>query len=763
MLLLDARSRIINGLSVFPDHADPEQWYYMPTAPHLTTRRDSALGVDIPQFMLLGFRGDAGNGGFLNFDCNVGASQAQIDDLAREIANAENLRNAPRIAPIPLEGGTVRLMMLGKDSAAPAPTGTPATPAGPQFVLKMDHSANPSLYGDNQAAFSVQLDQDGFTVMQQVLDGEILPIAVVYSLEFLGLRPAYNIRLKVDWDRVQKHMDESFSASILVFSTEIGKAVDELIDKRAIVLESDTFVAEGDDTKGIIDRRDAALAQVRSMITEAFFNVSLPPWTPEKKPDWERAMDAVGRFATAQSAQAAGGPAAGLMPSFSYKRMDYTRMDKKALNVNFSERVAVKKHIHPQGHLQSLFKTLRDGRVPMDHFVKQVSLDNEWFKKRKLRVTARNDLAADDIASINVRAAYGDKPQNALLTPAALETKFEWFSQIDAGKPLRDVAMEYEVTFKNVDTTKRPARLKSPPWTVDIDNVEIVPRDLYSLITVPVMAENFPWERYSSVEVQLRYADDAHEIAQHDTLRLTKEAPSANWKMFVLDPDKTTFEVKKVFRAIDHRDVEHGWQACDETQVTVRNPFPTRRVVQVVPSVDWTQVQEAFVDFRYEDPANNVLVEESMSFTEGTSSKAFAVDLRNPALKSVFYRISLQYKDSRFVELPESMTNATRIAIKTDTKGHRIVTVRAPSAFERRHLRKATVSLRFEDFAGGLSFADEMVFENGQSSGEFEYDYLDPARMRFEYSVRWLFENGLNKVTDWTASDATELPLQIPN
>jgi hypothetical protein len=599
--------------------------------------------------------------------------------------------------------------------------------------------------------------------MQQVLDGEILPVAVVYSLEFLGLRPAYNIRLKVDWDRVQKHMDESFSTSFLVVSTEIGKAVDELIDKRAIVLESDTFVAEGDDTKGIIDRRDAALAQVRAMITEAFFNVSLPPWTPEKKPDWERAMDAVGRFAANQSAQAAGGPAMGLLPSFSYKRMDYKRMDKKALNVNFSERVAVKKHIHPQGHLQSLFATLRDGRVPMERFVKQVSLDNEWFKKRKLRVTARNDLAADDIASINVRAAYGDQPQNALLTPAALEARFEWFSQIDAGQPLRDVAMEFEVLFKNVDTTKRPAKLKSKPWTVDIDNVEIVPRELYSLITVPVIAENFPWDRYSSVEVQLRYSDEANDIAQHDTLRLTQEAPSANWKMFVLDPDKTTFEVKKVFRALDNRDVEHGWQASDETQVTLRNPFPTRRVVQVVPSVDWTQVQEAFVDFRYEDAANNVLVEESMSFTEGSSSKAFSVDLRNPAQKSVFYRISLQYKDSRFVELPESMTNASRIAIKPDAKGRRIVTVRAPADFERRHLRRASVSLRFEDFAGGLSFADDLVFENGQSSGEFEYDYLDPNRMRFEYRVHWLFENGLGKVSDWTASAATELALRIPN
>ena len=58
----------------------------------------------MPQFLLIGFRGDAGTGGFLNFDCNVGASQAQVDDLAREIANVENLRNAPRIAPVPLVG-----------------------------------------------------------------------------------------------------------------------------------------------------------------------------------------------------------------------------------------------------------------------------------------------------------------------------------------------------------------------------------------------------------------------------------------------------------------------------------------------------------------------------------------------------------------------------------------------------------------------------------------------------------------------------------
>ena len=321
MLLLDSRVREINGISIFPDHADPEQWYYLPLSPHLTTVRDETLGIDVPQFSLIGFRGDAGTGGFLNFDCNVGAAQSQVDDLAREIANSENLRSMPRIASVPLVDGGVKLMMLGKKTGD-APGTTPGL-AGPAFVLKIDQNEKPALYGSNQAAFSIRLDQEGFTMMEQCIDGEIMPVAVIYSLDFLGLRPAYAIKLSIDWDRVQKHMDESFKAGFMFFSAEIGKAVDELVESRAIVLESDTFVPEGDDSKGIIDRRDAALAQVRNMITDAFFTPSLPPWTPEKPSDFERGLDAAAKFAGTTSAMAAGGPEAQVSnASFSYKKRD---------------------------------------------------------------------------------------------------------------------------------------------------------------------------------------------------------------------------------------------------------------------------------------------------------------------------------------------------------------------------------------------------------------------------------------------------------
>jgi hypothetical protein len=760
MLLLDSRVREINGISVFPDHADPEQWYYMPTSPHLTTVQDAALGVEVPQFLLIGFRGDAGTGGFLSFDCNVGASPAQVEDVARAIANSENLRNMPRVGPVPLVDGTVRLLMLGRQTGdAPPAVGA----AGPQFVLKIDQAAKPALYGTNQAAFSVRLDQDGFTVMQQCLGGEILPVAVVYSLEFLGLRPAYAIKLSIDWDRVQKHMDERFSASAMFFSTDIAKAVDELVEKRAIVLEADTFVPEGADTQGIIDRRDAALAQVRNMITDAFFTVSLPPWTPEKKSDWEKGLEAVGKLAVTTSALAAGGPAASSTnASFGYSRMDYTRVDKKILNVNFSERVTIKRSINPQGHLAALFKLLRDTSLPQDRFVRHVSLDNDFFKKRRLKVTTRADFAADDIASINVRARYGQQPKNALLTSTQATAEFEWLSEIRNGAMTRDVEVAYEVGFKNVDGAERPLKVNSKPKTVEVENEELVPRELYAMVPVPVVAENFPWERYTSVEIHLRYTDAENGIAQKDMVRLTKSKADAVWKMFVLDPRNTSFEHQIIFRALDNRDTIRPVTRSDETQITIRNPYPTRRVVQVVPAVNWAEVSEVFVDLRYEGGGNDALVEDSLSFKEGSAAQSFSADLRNPERKAVFYKVGISFKDGRFVEMPESMTNERRVVVRPDMKGRRIVEVRPPAAFGPRRMRRATVALRFEDFAAGLNFADTFQFESADAKGEFEYDYVDELRKKFEYRADFVFENGLTQSTDWTASDATEIAPALP-
>lgn len=768
MLLLDSKQREIDGITVFPDHADPLQYYYLPLAPHMTTVKDPAAGnAEVPQFSLIRFRGRAGTGGFLNFDVNIGASEQQLDEIRRTIQNEERLRDTPRIAPVTTVSGTVKLLMLGKqsdDGTAGTKASSSATPPpaieGPQFVLKMDHSATPSLYGNNQAAFSVRLDAAGVTVIEKSLNGEILPIAVVYSLNYLGLRPAYSVRLSIDWNRVQNHMDETYSGGFLFSSVDISNSVDKLVENRAIVLEADTFVTEDDENKSITARRDAALNQVRAMITEAFFQPTLPPIEPGKEEDWEKAL----RVASGVAGAIGMGPA-GMMASssfFSYSKNTYQRTDRKSLNVNFSERVTVQRSIHPQGHLAGMFRLLRDTPLPRSRFITDVDLDDPWFEKRKLNVVSRADFDMDAIGSINVQARYGTEPKNFLLSKGAPTGAFEWMSVIENDAMRRPVQIQYEVNFTGVDTTERPRKVTSAPFETEVENLEIDPRELYAVSTVPIVAVNFPFDAYPMVEAHVRYQDEVSGLDEKDIFQLTKEKQDATWRMFILDTRKRDFSYRLVYRAADNRDVDTGWKTTDEEQITVRDPFPRKRTLDVVANVDWNQVDQVFVDLRYEDKANDIFEEASFNFNQGSTPQKFVVDVQDPELKQVFFKVTFLFKDGRMIEVPESVTMERRIVVRPDMKGRRIVEVRPPADFAARNLRRTTAEIRYEDFAAGLSFNDSFVFEDAAARGYFEFDYVDEARDRYETRSTFIFANGLEQGTDWTASETAVLQLKAP-
>lgn len=753
MLLLDSRSMVVDGVCVFPDHADEGVWYYQPTMPHLTTTTNPVTGQQDPSFLLLAYTGSEGAGGFLNFDVNVGLPADKLADIAQQIADAQNLRDTPRVVPVPLVGGTVKLQML--DGATDAPT--PVVEGRPQFVLKIDHHTSPSLYGDNQAAFSVALDKAGFSVVNDCLNGAILPIAVVYSLDFLGLRPAYSVRVNVDWDRVQHHLDEKFSAKVLWFSTDISTAVDELVESRAIDIQADTFVTEGDENEGIISRRDLAIAQARQMITDAFFTPSLPPWTPEKKADWVQALETIGGLAAQGAAQAAGGPAAS-SASFSYSRTDYTRIDKKSLDAHFSERTTVKKTIYPQGHLGQVLSSIQASGRPIEDFVRRVNIDDPWFDRRRLAVSYMPGLAVDEIGHINVRATYGGVMKNAFLTAPDWKASFDWPNQLVGGAVQPQVDLGYEVTFKGVDAGERPGTVVGPTTPVVEDSVSLTPETtLFVVSPVTVRAENLPWTTYSSVDVELRYTDEANKIDQLDSVRLTQDKPDGLWRRFQLDLTRRAFQAHVVYRGLDQHDVDTGWKPVDAESVVVRDPFPSKRVLEVVPPVVWTELSRVFVDVRYADEANSLVVEDSFTFVEGGLPEKFVVDLHDPTKRDVFYTVTFQYKDGRTQTLPESVTADRRLVVDTAMQGRRLVRVLRPANFAALALKQITVELRFEDPLAGLSFADRVVLDAATAEGTFEFAYVDAQRDTYEVKTSFLFANGLSKGTDWTPATALEL------
>lgn len=748
MLYLAPPFYIINRVSVFRDHEDPLQWYYLPGPPRLTQGTD---GASLPRIQIVEFRGAAGSGGFLNFDVNLGVDPNVLDEIRDEIKRSERLRETPRLSPVPLLDGTVRMMLFDRQSGD---AGDGTGEAGLKFALRLDHNAQPSLYGDNQAAFSVRLSQEGVVALRKALSGEMSPIGVIYSLDYLALRPAYSVRLTIDWDRVQKHLDETFGTDSIFFQSQITKAVDELIENRAIVLEDDLFVPEGEDEM-LMGRHEQAVEEVREMIADAFFSPSLNPIEPEKEDTWDK----LEHLAKTNAALAATG-GWGALIGFTYRRIDYTRIDRKRLNVNIRERTAVKKSVFPQGHLSGLLQALRRPGVDPGSFIVPVDLDDPWFAKRRLQLIPRADFKEDGIVSIQVSLNYGGLRKTVVLDASSGAVDAEWSSLLEGGAMMREVAVRYKVNFRPSDGGERPLSLESPETVETGDIVEIHPRELYTIVPVPIQALNFPWERYSHVEVRTQYADPAHGIRQTDTFLLKAEhATEAVWPMFVLDPDNTRFQYKRIYRAVDHRDVETPWLETDEELLTIRDPFPAKRTLEIVPVFDWTKIDRAFVDVAYEDPANGIIEQASFEFNDKAADTGrFTVALEDPSRRQVGYKVTVVGKDGTVTETPQSFTLQPRIAVRSDMKGHKIVAIRPePGDFAAQNIRDIVVKAEYADPDRGLSYADEFTFKSASDRAFFEYDFAGGGPVSYRYRIVRRYANGLSNTTDWRTGGQDEL------
>ncbi|WP_309065916.1 hypothetical protein [Microbacterium sp.] len=754
MLYLNPPYFVIGGVTLLPDHEDPLQFYYMPMSPHLSEMADGALRI--PKLQVIKFTGrptpadDVVSGGFLDFDCNLGLDPGRLEEIAGRLQGEASLPGTPRLAPVPLIGGTVRMMLFGKESPREE-TGVPgrreetAVP-GTEFVQKIVHAASPSLYGDNQAAFSVRLDQEGVTILDQAIRDEMLPIGVVYSLEYVGLRPAYRVKVEADWDRVQKHFEESESVNVpLIASSTVEKVIDELVEKQYIRIESDLLVAEGDDASGETGRYEAALAQVRELVFENFF-------TPSLEPIERQTGDAIDDFGRVLRTIATHG----MSSVWERKEVDITRIDRKKLNIEMSERTSVIREIHPQGHLPGIIRLVESQGLELTRFISEVSLEDPFFARRSVRVIPRADFATDQIEAINVSLDYDGTVKNVVLAPGSAEQTVEWMSSLEGGRMRAPVTVSYEVLFSSA-AAGRPRRLEAPPTAVEGEVVQIAPRDGvgYELRWVSFTVIDFPWDLYHTIEVHCRYVDDANGIRIANQYGLTQTQSAGAWPVFALDPARRTVGYRLILHGVDGRDWDSGELETDEDQIRITDPFGARRTVEIVApgALFGTQLDRVFVDVRYDDDANDVHKRESFELNAAdTATKRFVVELVDPAVRRVTYSVTMMRTDGVVIEIPESTTEKERIYVTPQMRGHRTVAVSSDGVdFAGAGIRHATVETLYDRPAHGLRFADSAVLSPSVPRDTVEYDFAegDPA---LSYRVIHSLENGITREGPWTTT-----------
>ena len=262
MLQLDSSAMTIEGVTVFKDHADQRQFWYLPIPVVLARRPADGRAA----FTFLKFKRLPGaasrDGGFLTFEVALRLDR----DLERRILErlSSISRGSPRLSPVPFDEGTVQCIALnvqgaGGTSAAPNPNAPQGSFRAVETILG---ATKPSLQGDNSAAFSLELSAEGTTILEKAFQEQATPIGVIYDLKYTGLRPAFNVKITADFKQIFSHFSSSTDGQRGFVRAGIDLGFERLVRNGAIKIETLDFTNTTENEARIKDALDFFKAQV---------------------------------------------------------------------------------------------------------------------------------------------------------------------------------------------------------------------------------------------------------------------------------------------------------------------------------------------------------------------------------------------------------------------------------------------------------------------------------------------------------------------
>lgn len=244
MLIFGSKTVTVDGITVFADHADPNQFWYLPGPVALArSGPDKKAEFSFIKYKPAAVAGGAKGGGFLMFKVSL-----QLDPaLERKIISAvsSGVRGEPRLSAVQFDEGSVQCIALNLQG----PGGTVASPAGAgtfNAVEKILGASIPSLFGDNSAAFSLSLDQEGAIIVEKAFKEGLTPVGVIYNLKFTGLRPALDVKITADFKRIYDQFSASLSGQYYFFKAGIDIGFENLVQTGAIKIEVTNYTTEGD-------------------------------------------------------------------------------------------------------------------------------------------------------------------------------------------------------------------------------------------------------------------------------------------------------------------------------------------------------------------------------------------------------------------------------------------------------------------------------------------------------------------------------------
>ncbi|MBC7739810.1 MAG: hypothetical protein H7245_21955, partial [Candidatus Saccharibacteria bacterium] len=271
MLSLE-RALTIDGISVFRDHADPNQFWYLPGPVQLGRRP----GSNTPAFSFIKFKpavagGGVKGGGFAMLETTIDLPEKSRNKIVSALS-AEPGVTQPALASVPFESGSVQCIALNlQGGGGTVASGTDVL--GFHAVEEILGATTPSLDAQNRAAFSLKLSQEGAIILEQAFANGLAPIGVVYSLNYSAMRPALDVEITADFEGIYQEFKIGIEAQYMFFKVDIEAGFEKLKQSGAIKIKVIAFTDDQDSK----DKEKWALDFFRDHMLSDWFEPTLTP------------------------------------------------------------------------------------------------------------------------------------------------------------------------------------------------------------------------------------------------------------------------------------------------------------------------------------------------------------------------------------------------------------------------------------------------------------------------------------------------------
>ncbi|MEN8145530.1 MAG: hypothetical protein ABFS14_11330, partial [Gemmatimonadota bacterium] len=361
-LLLDRGVRA-DGVWCFPLASDTLRYLYIPD--------QATLAVDDegrPQFSFVRYvinepstSGDAAlteaeGGGILTFLVSYGVSEDRRRRMERELPRVTDNRDAVLGGPVVFQSGSFSLVsaLLGEGGEATR-----------RAILTTGRA--PVLAG-NRIALSFELDPERSTLLLESLQTATPDVSLVFDMTFIGLAPAFDAELTVDWTKVRQHQDFSAGGSVFWVGADVEVMFDKMLRDNAIELKS----------SGSDEAMEALLATVYDRLLKLMFE----PVQPMEVPQSERGglLQALSHLANPESLSDMARETTGFGLSVGYKARSIRESGHTVLR--FNHQAALERHATIAFNVGAVWEDWGDDRGVF----RTVNLADPAFQQREIRV-----------------------------------------------------------------------------------------------------------------------------------------------------------------------------------------------------------------------------------------------------------------------------------------------------------------------------------------------------------------------------------------